>query len=172
MLRTDGHKRTGKDVACFLGCQVQRDYSELNLRETVEEDFPHIINIEQEAFPSPWPAEAFTDFLIPGAFSLLYKDEIIGYVFYHGVADEMVIINIAVKPCYQGRGWGEYLLVESLGIMHAKGVRSFYLDVRVSNYKARKLYEKHGFLAIGTRKNYYSNPEEDAIVMGKLINDL
>lgn len=151
---------------------MQKDYRELNLRPSIEDDFPYLIAIEREAFPFPWPAEAFTDFLIPGAFTLLFKDEIIGYVFYHGVADEMVIINIAIKPCYQGRGWGEYLLVESMNTMHAKGVKSFYLDVRVSNHKARMLYEKHGFLAIGTRKNYYSNPDEDAIVMGKLINDL
>ena len=151
---------------------MQKDYRELNLRPSIEDDFPYLIAIEREAFPSPWPAEAFTDFLIPGAFTLLFKDEIIGYVFYHGVADEMVIINIAIKPCYQGRGWGEYLLVESMNTMHTKGVKSFYLDVRVSNHKARMLYEKHGFLAIGTRKNYYSNPDEDAIVMGKLINDI
>jgi ribosomal-protein-alanine N-acetyltransferase len=48
-------------------------------------------------------------------------------------------------------------------------VKRFYLDVRVSNTVARKLYEKYGFVFQGMRKNYYSNPEEDAIVMSKVV---
>ncbi len=143
---------------------------DLLLRPTIVEDFPFLVAIEREAFPNPWPEEAFTDFLLPWAWTLEFEHEIVGYIFYHGVCEEMVIINIALKPAYQGKGWGEYLLMKSMDQLILKGVIRFYLDVRVSNVKARSLYEKHGFQPIGIRKNYYSHPEEDAIVMGKQVS--
>ncbi|MCK9308725.1 MAG: ribosomal protein S18-alanine N-acetyltransferase [Candidatus Cloacimonetes bacterium] len=141
---------------------------EPRLRATCEDDFEAFYVIEQKAFPHPWPMDAFTDFLLPWSWTLLYNDQIVGYIFYHGVEDEMVIINFAVDPQYHGRGWGEFLLKESLQIMHDNGVSRFFLDVRPSNQAARGLYEKYGFTSIAIRKNYYDHPEEDAIVMGKI----
>lgn len=140
------------------------------LRATKIEDFTAIAAIEQEAFAHPWPAEAFTDFLLPWAWTMLLDEEIIGYIFYHGGDDEMVIINVAVSPTHQGKGWGEYMLKNSLELMIEQGVRHFYLDVRVSNMPARNLYEKYGFSSLGYRRNYYSHPDEDALVMGKTIS--
>lgn len=145
------------------------DYTKLSLRHTLVEDFPAIQAIEREAFPNPWPAEAFTDFLLPWGWTLLFEDEVVGYVFYHGADYEMVIINIAVKPQYHGLGWGDYLLAESMQLLMNKGVTRFYLDVRLSNLPAQALYTKHGFKPLGVRKGYYSKPDEDALVMGKLI---
>lgn len=141
---------------------------EPRLRATTPADFEAIHAIEQKAFPNPWPMEAFTDFLLPWAWTLLLEDEVIGYIFYHGVEDEMVIINFAIDPIHHGKGWGEYLLNNSMQILQDNGVTRFFLDVRASNIKARSLYEKYGYIALGTRKNYYSHPEEDAIVMGKI----
>ncbi len=143
----------------------------LTIRTACEADFASLFEIEQEAFTHPWPLEGFTDFLLPWAWILMFGKKIAGYIFYHGVGDEMVIINFAIRPCYQEMGWGEFLLKESLQKMIANGVRRFYLDVRISNIKARNLYEKFGFRALGTRKNYYTNPDEDAIVMEKQIHD-
>ncbi|PKN72494.1 MAG: ribosomal-protein-alanine N-acetyltransferase [Candidatus Cloacimonetes bacterium HGW-Cloacimonetes-3] len=142
---------------------------EPRLRATTDGDFEAIHAIEQKAFPNPWPMEAFTDFLFPWAWTLLLDDEVKGYIFYHGVEDEMVIINFAIDPTCQGKGWGEFLLKNSMQLLQDGGVNRFFLDVRASNFKARSLYEKYGFIAVGTRKNYYSQPEEDAIVMGKII---
>lgn len=139
------------------------------LRATTPADFAAIQAIEQRAFPDPWPPEAFTDFLLPWAFTLLLEEEIIGYIFYQGVEDEMVIINFAIDPAYQGQGWGELLLRETLAIMHDIGVVYFYLDVRASNIQANSLYQKYGFSEIGIRKQYYSQPDEDAIVMRKVF---
>jgi len=84
----------------------------------------------------------------------------------------MVIVNFAVKPDFQGKGLGEYLLTETMRMMNNNGVQRFYLDVRISNYKARRLYEKVGFQEIGIRKQYYNNPDEDALVMGMEFNDI
>jgi ribosomal-protein-alanine N-acetyltransferase len=142
---------------------------EPRLRATIPDDFEAIQAIEQRAFPNPWPPEAFTDFLLPWAFTLLLQDKIVGYIFYQGVEDEMVIINFAIDPVYQGRGWGELLLRDSLSIMRDTGVVYFYLDVRASNIQAKSLYQKYGFSEIGVRKNYYSLPDEDAIVMRKVL---
>jgi ribosomal-protein-alanine N-acetyltransferase len=141
---------------------------EPRLRATTPADFEAICAIEQKAFPNPWPVEAFTDYLLPWAWTLLLEDEVIGYIFYYGVDDEMVIINFAIDPLYHGRGWGELLLKESMQNMRDHGVTRFFLDVRPSNIKARRLYEKYGFCNIGTRKGYYSHPDEDAIVMGMI----
>lgn len=89
-----------------------------------------------------------------------------------GVKEEMVIVNFAVKPDFQGKGLGEYLLTETMRMMNNNGVQRFYLDVRISNYKARRLYEKVGFQEIGIRKQYYNNPDEDVLVMGMEFNDI
>ncbi|MDD4309299.1 MAG: ribosomal protein S18-alanine N-acetyltransferase [Candidatus Cloacimonetes bacterium] len=138
-------------------------------RAITAEDFPLIHAIEQVAFPNPWPLDAFSDFLLPWAWGLIFESELVGYIFYHGVGDEMVIINFAISPDFQGRGWGEFLLKESMQKMIESGVRRFFLDVRISNDKARRLYEKFGFVPMGTRKGYYTLPEEDALVMGMQI---
>ena len=61
------------------------------------------------------------------------------------------------------------LLRQTLEIMIKHGVKHFYLDVRASNFPARKLYQNNGFCDLGIRKNYYRLPEEDAIVMVKHI---
>ncbi len=138
---------------------------EPRLRAVTPEDFDAIQAIEQIAFSHPWPPEAFTDFLLPWAWVLTLGDEIVGYIFYHGVEDEMVILNFAINPKHQGKGWGELLLAQSMELLRSTGVTRFFLDVRASNHQAIALYRKSGFVAIGTRKNYYSHPDEDALVM-------
>lgn len=143
-----------------------------SIRLSCEDDFDAIEEIEHQVFSNPWPPEAFSRMLFPWAFTLLYGKEVIGYIFYCGVKEEMVIVNFAVKPDFQGKGLGEYLLTETMRMMNKNGVQRFYLDVRISNYKARRLYEKVGFQEIGIRKQYYNNPDEDALVMGMEFNDI
>ena len=92
-------------------------------------------------------------------------EEVIGYIFYYGVKEEKSILNFAVRSDFQGMGLGEFLLTETMQIMHNDGVKLLFLEVRVSNFKARNLYKKVGFQEIGIRKNYYRIPEEDAVVM-------
>ena len=143
---------------------------EPRLRAVTTKDFEAIQAIEQLAFTHPWPPEAFTDFLLPYAWVLTLDEEIVGYIFYHGVEDEMVILNFAINPQHQGKGWGDMLLSQSMELLRSMGVSRFFLDVRQSNRQAISLYNKHGFVSIGTRKNYYSHPEEDALVMGLMYD--
>jgi len=87
------------------------------------------------------------------------------------VLDEGVILNFAIDPKFQHQGLGTRLLNETLNLLVDNGIRMFFLDVRVSNLIAQNLYRKFDFHPIGKRKNYYSEPIEDAIVMVKYIDE-
>ena len=136
-----------------------------SIRLAKDEDLDSIKKIEQEVFTDPWPDEAFANLSIPWSFVLIKDEEIIGYIFYYGVTEERGILNFAIHSDYQGMGLGEYLLTETMQMMLEDGVKLLFLEVRVSNFKARNLYKKVGFQEIGIRKNYYRIPEEDAVVM-------
>jgi len=136
-----------------------------SIRLAKDEDLDSIKKIEQEAFSDPWSDEAFANLTNSWSFVLIKDEEVIGYIFYYGVKEEKSIINFAVRSDFQGMGLGEFLLTETMQIMHNDGVKLLFLEVRVSNFKARNLYKKVGFQEIGIRKNYYRIPEEDAVVM-------
>jgi ribosomal-protein-alanine N-acetyltransferase len=88
---------------------------------------------------------------------------------YHNVIDESVIINLAVDPAYQRKGYGKELLENTLNQLTDRGFTHFYLDVRVSNQAALALYEGFGFQRVGLRKGYYTLPDEDAYVMAMIV---
>jgi ribosomal-protein-alanine N-acetyltransferase len=129
-------------------------------------DLDSVVGIESRAFTHPWPKQAFEDILFMRPWVLEVDDTLCGYILYHKVLDEAVILNFAIDPDIQGNGHGDYLLKHSLDALAVEGCCHFYLDVRKSNEAAQKLYAKHGFLALGIRKQYYDHPTEDAIVMG------
>jgi len=87
------------------------------------------------------------------------------------IIDEGHILNLAVHQEFRGRGIASFMIKEVLDMMRDINCRSVFLEVRVSNEKARKMYEKFGFSLLGTRKNYYVSPVEDAVMMVlRLIN--
>jgi len=136
------------------------------MRELKESDLSLVIEIENRAFTHPWPAQAFED-LNSQYFRILELDgKIAGYIIYHVILDEAIILNFAIDPSLHGKGHGDFLLRETLRELRTFGCSMFYLDVRQSNSAAIGLYQKYGFSALGFRKNYYSDPEEDALVMG------
>ena len=93
----------------------------------------------------------------------LYDDQtLIGFLALQDLAGELEITQLAVKKAYQGQGLANQLM----GFLADRPERIF-LEVRASNQVARALYEKHGFLPVGQRKNYYQNPVEDAILMAR-----
>ena len=139
-----------------------------SIRLAKDEDLDSIKKIEQEAFSDPWSDEAFANLTNSWSFVLIKDEEVIGYIFYYGVKEEKSILNFAVRSDFQGMGLGEFLLTETMQIMHNDGVKLLFLEVRVSNFKARNLYKKVGFQEIGIRKNYYRIPEEDAVVMAMI----
>lgn len=93
------------------------------------------------------------------------EQEIIGFAAASRVFDQAEVLNMAVAAGRRRQGTGKQLLVEACRRLFGAGARSVWLEVRVSNLPAIRLYESLGFAACKTRKSYYSNPIEDACVM-------
>ena len=88
-----------------------------------------------------------------------------GYVSVWYQGEEAHITEIAVREELRGNGLGELLLIGSLREALKYGSKVMTLEVRVSNFIAQRLYEKYGFKSVGTRKHYYSDNREDAVIM-------
>ena len=133
------------------------------------EDVPSICQIEQEAFTSPWTAEAFINELTNNHFArymvMILNEDVIGYGGMWTIMDEAHITNIAVRQDYRGQGFGERLLVELQRTAVFFGMNRMTLEVRVSNEQAQRLYRKLGFSPSGVRPGYYSDNNEDALIM-------
>ena len=93
------------------------------------------------------------------------RGHIVGYAGIWLMVDEAHLTAIAVRKNYQGRGFGELLLIKALDIARKLGSRVMTLEVRVSNSVAQSLYRKFGFENSGLRKRYYSDNNEDAYIM-------
>ena len=114
---------------------------------------------------SPWNLEQIEADLKQAntEYFYLYDDQaLIGFLALQDLAGELEITQLAVKKAYQGQGLANQLM-EFLSDRPER----IFLEVRASNQVARALYEKHGFLPVGQRKNYYQNPVEDAILMAR-----
>ncbi|MDO6851209.1 ribosomal protein S18-alanine N-acetyltransferase [Priestia megaterium] len=132
-------------------------------------DIDQVVKIEEKSFMTPWSSEAFQNELTNNQFSTYIVMEegenIIGYCGTWIVIDEAHVTNIALLPDYRGKGLGELLLRNVMDVLRKLGATSMTLEVRVSNHIAQSLYQKLGFKPGGIRKNYYSDNNEDALVM-------
>jgi ribosomal-protein-alanine N-acetyltransferase len=146
------------------------------LRRMKKEDLPEVIQIEKMSFKSPWPEFHFFDelttphshpYVVEGRF-LDGRTKIVGYIFLWVFGEEIEIANIAVHPNYRRMRIGSSMLSVIEDIYRNKAKRVF-LEVRVSNTPAIKLYKKMGFKVVGIRKRYYTDNDEDAIIMMKEI---
>jgi len=148
--------------------------SGFKLRRMTRGDLPEVIGIERRSFSNPWPVSTFEGEIqnVGLSFPIVAMDtaaeRIAGYVIYWVIRDEVQINNVAVHPDYRRRRIAEEMLRGLFGEMEKQSIHSVILEVRAGNAPARALYDKLGFKAIGGRKDYYSHPTEDAVVM-KLI---
>lgn len=134
-----------------------------------KEHLPAAAALEQVCFPSdPWSAELFQAALDnPNTSILLAEGEdgsLLGYAVLSVILDEGNLDNIAVAPPARRRGVADALLDVLTGFGR-ENLAALMLEVRASNAPAIALYEKHGFAAVGRRKNYYDAPREDAVLM-------
>ena len=81
------------------------------------------------------------------------------------MVDEAHITTIAMHPDFRRRGLGEFMLVRLIDIAFEINARWVTLEVRVSNHNAQNLYRKYGFREAGLRHRYYSDNQEDALIM-------
>jgi ribosomal-protein-alanine N-acetyltransferase len=133
-------------------------------------DLDGVLEVEQESFSSPWTREMYTWELQNPSVSHIYvlrtpECAVAGFAAFWLVFDEIHINNIAMRPHYRGTGLGSALLKHILREGIRLGATRATLEVREGNTGARRLYERLGFHVAGIRKRYYSNPEEDALIL-------
>ena len=90
---------------------------------------------------------------------------ILGFAGLWFMADEAHLANIAVREVFRHQGIGERLLISTIELAIARDARYFTLEVRASNKIAQALYRKYGLLEVGTRRGYYIDNKEDAVIM-------
>ncbi len=147
------------------------------VRQMQETDLPRIMEIERAAYPFPWTVQNIKDCLHGVAKVFELDDNLIGYGLMSIAADEADILNLCIHPLWQSRGYGQFILKHLLELAKQKNVKFVYLEVRVSNKAAIKLYHQTGFKQIGERKRYYQNGDnrEDALILAlktENLNDL
>ncbi len=130
---------------------------------------PGVLEIEQVSFSTPWSSQAFTYEITQNNFAhyivALEDEKVIGYVGMWMVLDEAHITNVAVHPSHRGKKLGLALMIEVMRLAVLRGALRMTLEVRPSNAVARELYKKLGFKEKGLRKRYYTDTNEDAIIM-------
>ncbi len=135
-----------------------------------EPDLAGVLEVEAESFTNPWTRDMYTWELQNRAVCHIYVVRtqdcpVAGFCAFWLVFDEIHINNLAMRPAYRTQGIGTALLHHILAEAKDLGARRATLEVRASNEGARRLYERLGFYVAGTRRNYYSNPVEDALIL-------
>ena len=132
-------------------------------------DLDQILEVEEASFTDPWSRQSFHAlFDDPRVFFVVAcsaTHQILGYVAAWFVGDEGEIATLAVAARARRLRLGSMLLDQAIEAARSRKVRAVYLEVRASNHAAKALYASRGFREIGTRRNYYRRPQEDACVL-------
>lgn len=143
--------------------------AEISIRRMQQTDIDAVLEVEKQAFATPWSRDAFESELSDNDLShylvVLDGSRIVGYAGFWLVVDEAHVTNIALLPEYRGRKIGSLLLEHMILTAKLLGAASMTLEVRPSNIPARNLYARRGFVEQGIRPNYYAELGEDAIIM-------
>lgn len=140
----------------------------MNIRRMTEEDLEEVCKIEKDTFSEPWTREDFDHSIKNTNNRYLVVEEqgcIAGYCGYWGVVGEGYIYNVAVRKDFRRRQIGLSMLRELIQQAFKMGISSLTLEVRFSNHAAIELYERLGFVNSGVRRDFYSKPKEDAVIM-------
>lgn len=148
------------------------------IRKATLDDIEGIYEVEEDCFSVPWSRNSIKMDLMEAERTLYFvleeNQEIVGYGGAWIVLDEGQITNIAVKNKYRRSGNGAVLVRKLVRELFKKGMTEIFLEVRQSNTAALVLYRRFGFSVKGVRKNYYTDPIEDAYIMslGKEEQDI
>ncbi len=134
-------------------------------------DLTEVMAIERQAYPVPWTHGNFVDSLAAGYPAEVLRGpraELLGYWLALPGVDELHLLNITVAPAWQGRGLAVAMLDRLVAECRHQGLVQLWLEVRVSNARARDVYRRYGLAEVGRRRAYYpvpQGPREDAILM-------
>ena len=129
-----------------------------------------ILEIENLSFSAPWSLDGFLQELenpVSELWALMSNTVLLGYLCFWTIREEMQLLNLAVHQRSRRRGHGSFLLTKMINLAYSREISRIWLEVRASGSAARKLYEKFGFVESGRRKNYYTDPPEDALIMSR-----
>lgn len=133
-------------------------------------DLEGVLQIEEQSFNNPTTREWYERELQRPDVCFIYvlrapEHPVAGFCAFWRLATEMHINNLAIRPELRGRGYGRFLLQGALDAAAQLGATSATLEVRRSNVAAGRLYARAGFYEAGVRRNYYTKPVEDALVL-------
>jgi ribosomal-protein-alanine N-acetyltransferase len=138
-------------------------------------DLDDVLAIEQESFSEPWTRGMFEAELMGNPFGRFLgafchsemppAKRLLGYICYWVVFDELRLMNLAVQPDHRRQGIASHLVRHAVEEGITQGTIRALLEVRAGNRLAQKLYQTLGFQQYGRRRSYYTNPDEDAILM-------
>ena len=131
-----------------------------------------LAEIEKACFHAPWSADMLREELGKGIFLVAEQDgAAVGYVGCQTVLDEGYITNVAVSPACRRQGIGHALVGALASHARGQGLSFVTLEVRASNAPGLALYEGAGFRRVGVRKNFYTAPAEDAVLMTLFLKE-
>ena len=144
--------------------------SEIIISKMQADDIEKVVEIEAEAYGEHhWSKSAFYDEMqnnLAKYYVAKTSDgKLVGYAGTWHIIDEGHITTIAVKNAYRRNHIGEAIIIKILEDCYNAGIKYLTLEVRVSNEPAIALYTKYGFNSLGTRKGYYQDNNEDALIM-------
>ena len=146
----------------------------IRIVEAAEADIPRILEIEQEAISPPWTYGSFlTEIFRADALFVVAVSEkpestgkgILGFMLLRLTPGEGELLQIAVDKDARRCGLADMLMGAILAYAKKNALKSVFLEVRKSNEAAIELYKKHGYKPVSLRKNYYTSPIEDALIM-------
>lgn len=141
----------------------------LEIAPMLLDDIPAVLAIELLSFQSAWPSNAFVNELRDNKLAHYFVGRLDGTIVAYGgiwvILEDSHITTIAVHPEQRGRRLGEELLVHLLDQAIERDASWITLEVRETNDVAQKLYRKYGFTVVSTRRGYYSDNNESALVM-------
>jgi ribosomal-protein-alanine N-acetyltransferase len=141
----------------------------LEIARMAVDDIPAVLSIESLSFASAWPTNAFQNELRDNKLAHYFVGRLDGKIVAYGgiwvILEDSHVTTIAVHPDQRGRRLGEEMLVHLLDEAIERGASWITLEVRETNDVAQKLYRKYGFTVVSTRRGYYSDNNESALVM-------
>ncbi len=152
----------------MVGEELNNNRRDIIIEDPESDDLAAIIEIERMSFSTPWSETSFfNETKKPRSFLKVIRKggKVAGYICGNWIIDEGHILDLAIHPEYRRLGLASTLVSIGIERLREEGCRFVFLEVRSSNEPAAKMYSKFGFEVIGTRKNYYTSPVEDAVIM-------
>lgn len=141
----------------------------LVIEPMVDADVKEVLRIEQQSFSTQWPSNAFYQEIHDNKLAHYFVGRVGNRLVAYGgiwvILEDSHVTTIAVHPEFRGRKYGEVMLLRLLDEAIERGASWMTLEVRESNVVAQALYRKYGFTTVSTRKGYYSDNNENALVM-------